>query len=258
MIHNRLDHRLRDSNPILSIYLTAGYPALDDTVPLCAALEECGVDMIEVGIPFSDPVADGPVLQASSRRALQNGMSVVRLFDQLRSLRARVAIPVLIMTYLNPVMRFGIESFCACCAEVGVDGVIIPDLPAEEFGRILRPHSERYNLHNILLVAPGASPERITELDRLSSSFLYVVSSPGVTGRTVADAEKPGEFFRQSLTSGLRSPAILGFGIADRASFERVTKHYRGAIIGSAFVKALGQGGDACEAARKFIRTIKD
>ena len=245
----------RKKKRVLNVYCTAGYPELDSTVNVMAALEANGADIIELGMPYSDPLADGEVIQASSAQALRNGMSIPVLFKQLSQMRKRVSIPVILMGYMNPVLQYGFDKFCKDAKEVGVDGLILPDLPQFEFeteyGNIIR----KYDLDFIFLVTPETSPERIRKLDQLSTGFLYAVSSSSTTGaeKNMGDVS---DFIRQLSSYNLKNPVLVGFGIKDKASFDRATEYSNGAIIGTAFIKAIGSNDDTQKTISDFLSTI--
>jgi tryptophan synthase alpha chain len=259
---NRIDEallkRTSDGNQpkkLLSVYFTAGYPELEDTVPVISALEASGVDMIEIGLPFSDPLADGPTIQASSTLALENGMTTEKLFDQLSSVRETVQIPLLIMGYFNPILQYGIEKFCRKCKETGIDGLIIPDLPVDVYHDKYSSIFEKYGLYNVFLITPQTSEERIRYIDRISKGFIYMVSSASTTGaRNRFDQDQLAYFERVSKLA-LKTPQIVGFGISNHETFEQATKFARGAIIGSAFVKFLKS--NPLTDIRKFTRDIE-
>ncbi|WP_375417677.1 tryptophan synthase subunit alpha, partial [uncultured Hymenobacter sp.] len=240
-MNNRIQHAFQSKKNLLNIYFTAGYPTLHDTVPLITALAEAGADLIEVGMPFSDPLADGPVIQLSSTAALKNGMSLPVLFGQLKDIRQTVPdTPILLMGYLNPVMQFGMENFCREAAAVGVDGLILPDLPLDDYLEQYQEIFQRYNLRPVFLITPQTAPERIRRIDELTDSFLYLVSGPGTTGG--ANTQAAGEqeaYFQRIEAMQLRNPRLIGFGIADKASFQNACQHAEGAIIGSALIRAL-------------------
>lgn len=224
---------------ILSIYFTAGYPELNDTLKIISQLEKSGADLVEIGMPFSDPVADGPVIQQSSEEALKNGMTIHLLFEQLKHIRKSVSIPLILMGYLNPVMQYGIEDFCKKCKEIGIDGTIIPDLPLEIYETEYKEIFEQNSLSNIFLVTPQTSDERIRKIDELSTGFIYMVSSSSTTGVKGAVNEEQIFYFKRITAMNLRSKRLIGFGISDKASFEKSSCYANGAIIGSAFIKAL-------------------
>lgn len=243
--------------PLLSVFYTAGYPERDETVPLAERLQASGADMLEIGIPFSDPIADGPVIQESSSAAIQNGMNLDLLLEHLSTLRERVEIPVLLMGYLNPVLQYGMERFLARAASVGVDGLILPDLPVRDFSEKYREMFEQHALRNVFLVTPQTSEERLRTLDDLSSGFLYVVSTPSITGSALAVEEKQDSYFQRLASMKLQNPLVVGFGVSDRGSFERVTRHCDGAIIGSAFLRWIKEQGTSQESVEKFVSQIR-
>jgi tryptophan synthase alpha chain len=236
---NRINKKLQEDKKLLSIYFTAGYPNLDDTTKIISELEKSGVDMIEIGLPFSDPLADGPTIQASSTQALKNGMTTEILFEQLTNIRESVEIPLIIMGYFNPMMQFGVEKFCQKCQEVGVDGLIIPDLPLEIYESEYKELFERYDLMNIFLITPQTSNERILRIDQISDSFIYMVSSSSVTGSQSGFNEIQENYFERIASLKLKNPQIIGFGISDKTTFQQATKHQKGAIIGSDFIKFI-------------------
>lgn len=256
MISNRLNELLDSKKKIFSVFYTAGFPRLNDTLPTCRALAEAGVNLVEIGVPFSDPVADGPIIQASSEVALKNGMSVKVLFEQLLELRPNIKIPVLLMGYINPILQFGIEKFCQHAAKVGVDGVILPDLPVEEFTEKYRPIFEQNNLHNIFLITPNTSEERIRKIDSLSTGFIYGVSSFGVTGRKISLNEERESYFRRLESLNLKSPIVVGFGISNAEAMSLATKYHRGGIVGSAFVSYVRDASDPIAATREFVKAF--
>lgn len=239
---NRLQQLFeRKSNNILSIYYTAGYPGLNDTVAIAEALEQSGADMLEIGFPYSDPVADGPVIQASSKQALDNGMDLRLLFSQLKELRKTVSIPVLLMGYVNPMLQYGVENFCKSCAEVGVDGCIVPDLPIVEYEEFYKEIFDQYNVNNIFLITPQTSEARIRQIDALTTGFIYMVSSSATTGKNLQLSDATDDYFKRVAAMKLSRPTMIGFGISNKATFEKACQYASGAIIGTAFVKALAQ-----------------
>ena len=255
---NRIDKLFREKKgTILSVYFTAGYPRLDSTAGIIGALTEAGADMIEIGMPFSDPVADGPVIQHSSEKALRNGMNLKLLFDQLTEIRHEVKIPLLLMGYLNPVMQFGVENFCRECTRTGIDGVILPDLPPivykEEYFSIFN----MYNLYNIMLISPQSSVERITAIDKISRGFVYMVSSSSVTGSKGNFSDDQISYFKRVGEMKLRNPVLIGFGISNHETFINAGKFARGVIIGSAFVNILEQDGNDFENINQFMKEIR-
>lgn len=256
---DRIKHAFESKQSLLNMYYTAGFPSLHDTLPLAKALVGAGADIIEIGMPFSDPLADGPVIQRSSSAALANGMNLPVLFGQLQELRAAVPeTPVLLMGYLNPVLQFGMEAFLKKAAEVGVDGLILPDLPLDEYEEMYHPMFQKYGLKAVFLVTPQTSEARIRRLDALSDAFLYLVSGPGTTGgTTLPDVEAQREYFERIAAMKLKTPRLIGFGIADKAGFDRACGHADGAIIGSALIRALEDTDDVSATAALFVQGIK-
>ncbi|HEX9828006.1 MAG TPA: tryptophan synthase subunit alpha [Flavobacteriaceae bacterium] len=247
---NRINQKLKEDDhsngvagKILSIYFTAGYPNLDDTVSIIKALEQSGVDMIEIGLPFSDPLADGPTIQASSTQALKNGMTTEILFNQLKDIRKTVTIPLIIMGYFNPILQFGVETFCKKCQEIGIDGLIIPDLPVDVYNEQYKSIFESYGLINIFLITPQTSDERIRFIDSISKGFIYMVSSASTTGAKVGFGEEQLSYFKRISEMKLKNPQIVGFGISNHSTFTQATQYTKGAIIGSAFIKYLTENG---------------
>ena len=240
---NRIQEKLKENKRLLSIYFTAGYPSLDDTVTIIQNLEKSGVDMIEIGLPFSDPLADGPTIQASSTKALQNGMTSEILFDQLKDIRKSVNIPLIIMGYFNPMLQYGVDAFCKKCSEIGIDGLIIPDLPVDVFNEKYKSIFEKYGLINVFLITPQTSNERIHFIDSISNGFIYMVSSASVTGSQSGFGIEQTNYFKRIEEMCLNNPQIIGFGISDNTSFTQATDHAKGAIIGSAFIKHLTNSG---------------
>lgn len=226
---------------LLSIYYTAGYPALNTTVDIAKALEKAGTDFLEVGFPYSDPVADGPTIQHSSEQALENGMTLNLLFEELAELRKRVTIPILLMGYLNPILQYGIERFCAKAAELGVDGVIVPDLPMYEYEELYSECFIKNNLSNIFLVTPQTSPDRIRKIDELSNAFIYLLSSSSITGGSLQLTHSIEDYYKRIKGMDLKNPTIIGFGITDSNSFKKACEYANGAIVGSKFVKLLAE-----------------
>lgn len=245
----------RKSNRVLNVYCTAGFPRLDSTLEVMAALQGGGADLIELGMPYSDPLADGPVIQASSTVALANGMTLTKLFEQLSEMRKTVKVPVLLMGYMNPVLQYGFEKFCEAAAKAGVDGLILPDLPIYEFETEYGPVMRRYGLDFVFLVTPETSEARIRQVDALSSGFLYAVSSSSTTGKD-KDMNVQEGYFERLRSMDLRNPVLVGFGIRDKATFEAATRHANGAIIGTAYIKALEGATDIAAATKKFLSGI--
>jgi tryptophan synthase alpha chain len=254
---NRLNELFnRKQEPLLSIYFTAGYPQLNSTLDIAEALEEAGADFLEIGFPYSDPLADGPVIQQSSQKALENGMTVEILFQQLKDLRKRVSIPILLMGYFNPVLQYGVENFCNACAAVGVDGVIVPDLPMYEYEGMYKDCFLGNGISNIFLITPQTSDERIRKIDELSQGFIYLLSSSSTTGSNLALSAETEQYFSRIRQMKLNNPAMIGFGISNRDSFDKAAQYTRGAIVGSAFVKFLDQP-DAMKRFPEFIDSIR-
>jgi tryptophan synthase alpha chain len=229
---------------ILSVYFTAGYPQLNDTVTVIRELERNGIDLIEIGIPFSDPMADGPVIQESGARALQNGMTLKLLFEQLAAIRRDVHIPLILMGYLNPVMQFGFENFCQKCRETGVDGAIIPDLPFDDYIRAYKPVADQYDIKIVMLITPETSEARIRLIDEHTDGFIYMVSSAATTGAQQSfDAQKL-DYFRKINAMQLKNPRLIGFGISNKETLEAAQDNASGAIIGSKFITLLKDAPD--------------
>ncbi|WP_188051696.1 tryptophan synthase subunit alpha [Flavobacterium sp. GP15] len=240
---NRINKKLQESKKIFSIYFSAGYPNLNDTVQIIQDLEKNGVNMIEIGLPFSDPLADGPTIQASSTQALHNGMTTQVLFDQLKDIRKTVTIPLVIMGYFNPMLQYGIENFCQKCAEIGIDGLIIPDLPVDVYADEYKATFEKYGLKNIFLITPQTAVERINFIDSVSDGFIYMVSSASVTGSQTGFGAEQADYFKRISDMNLKNPQIIGFGISNKETFNQATQYAKGAIIGSAFIKHLTENG---------------
>ena len=252
---NRITSRLQEDKKVLSLYFTAGHPNPEDTVSIITELEKSGVDMIEIGLPFSDPLADGPVIQESSQVALKSGMTTEKLFQQLKDIRRNVSIPLLIMGYFNPILQYGVEAFCKKCREAGIDGLIIPDLPVDEYLNHYREIFRENGLLPIFLITPQTSEERIRLIDSVSEGFIYLVSSAGVTGGTAGFGEEQKNYFKRISDMELKSPLIVGFGIKDSETFQTATQHTRGAIIGSAFIRHLQKEGVA--GISGFVKSIR-
>lgn len=240
---NRINQKLQEDKKLLSIYFTAGYPNIDDTLSIIENLESNGVDMIEIGLPFSDPLADGPTIQASSTQALKNGMTTELLFNELKDIRKSVTIPLIIMGYFNPMLQYGVEAFCKKCQEIGIDGLIIPDLPVDVYHDEYKATFERYGLINVFLITPQTSDERIKYIDSISNGFIYMVSSASTTGAKKGFGDEQTKYFERIANMNLKNPQIVGFGISNNETFTQATKYAKGAIIGSAFVKHITNEG---------------
>ena len=252
---NRINQKLQENKKILSIYFSAGYPNLNDTVQIIQDLEKNGVDMIEIGLPFSDPLADGPTIQASSTQALHNGMTTQVLFDQLKDIRKTVNIPLVIMGYFNPMLQYGVEKFCATCAEIGIDGLIIPDLPVDVYADEYKAIFEKYGLKNIFLITPQTSDERIHFIDSVSDGFIYMVSSASVTGSSAGFGNTQEAYFQRIAQMNLKNPQVIGFGINNSETFQQAIQFAKGAIIGSAFITYLKENGTAN--IKAFVESIR-
>jgi tryptophan synthase alpha chain len=255
---NRIDKLFKNKRDnILSIYFTAGYPELNHTLTIIKELDKSGVDMIEIGMPFSDPVADGPVIQQSSEKALRNGISLNLLFRQLNQVREITDLPLIIMGYINPIFKFGIENFLVRCRETGIDGVIIPDLPVDEYLKSYKVLFENNKILNIFLISPQTPEERILYLDSIAEGFLYLVSTSATTGTTNNFDNIQIAYFEKVNSLNLNSPRLIGFGISDKDTYLRACEYSNGAIIGSAFIKSLDKTGPLPENINGFIRKLR-
>lgn len=256
---NRINQLFNDkSSNILSIYFCAGHPTLQGTADVIKALQDNGVDMVEIGIPFSDPMADGPVIQDAATKALHNGMTLRTLFEQLAGIRRHVTMPLVMMGYLNPIMQYGFEQFCKSCNEVGVDGVIIPDLPFKDYMEEYREVANRYDVKIIMLITPETSDERIRLIDDNTDGFIYMVSSASTTGaQREFDASKQA-YFKHINDMRLRNPRMIGFGISNKQTLESATSNAAGAIIGSKFVALLNEHGDADKAIKALRKALSE
>lgn len=252
----------RKSERLLNIYFTAGFPHLDDTVAILRGLQQAGVDLVEIGMPYSDPVADGETIQKSNGRALENGMSIKKLFDQLADCRTDsagepITVPILLMGYVNPVLQYGVENFCRMCREVGVDGVILPDLPLDlfldEYASIFR----EYGILNVNLITPQTTDERIRLIDRESEGFIYMVSSASITGSVTGISDPMRAYFERIQSMNLRNPRLIGFGINNHETFDSACANANGAIVGSAFIRHLDDHGTSPESIQTFVETIR-
>ena len=254
---NRIE-KLFESKPqrVLNVYFTAGYPRLNDTTEIIEALARSGADLIEIGVPFSDPIADGPTIQASNDVALANGMTLKTLLSQLKGIRDKVDIPIILMGYINPIVQYGMDKFCTECQEVGVDGLILPDLPMFEYLEMHKPVFEKHGLLNIFLITPQTSEERIKQIDENSSGFIYMVSSASTTGAKTGISDEQEAYFKRVNDMGLKNPRLIGFGISNKETFGKACKNANGAIIGSAFIKMLEQAKDLKVDIKDFVKSV--
>ena len=252
---NRIDQKFRENKKLLSIYFSAGFPNLEDTVPILKKLQTAGVDMVEIGLPFSDPLADGPTIQASSTQALHNGMTTEKLFSQLEGIRKHIEIPLVLMGYFNPMMQYGIEKFCSRCETIGIDGIIIPDLPVDVYHENYKALFDKHGLYNMFLITPQTSEARIKYIDKVSNGFIYMVSSASVTGAKSTFGNTQTEYFKRIATLKLKTPTVIGFGISDQETYKIACDQSRGAIIGSAFIQFLEKEGE--EKIGSFIKSIR-
>lgn len=252
---NRINQTLNQDKKLLSIYFTAGFPQLGDTVPILEQLQEADVDMIELGLPFSDPLADGPTIQESSTQALRNGMTTDKLFTQLEGIRDRIHVPMIVMGYFNPMMQYGVERFCKRCQEVGIDGLIIPDLPADVYHEQYQSLFQQYGLLNMFLITPQTPEERIRYIDQVSEGFIYMVSSAATTGAQGSFGDTQQHYFQRIADMKLQSKLLVGFGISNAETYQAAVAHSQGAIIGSAFIKHLEANGN--QSVQEFVKTIR-
>lgn len=246
----------KKQNNILSIFFTAGHPNLNDTVPIINTLENSGADLIEVGMPFSDPIADGPTIQRTSEIALKNGMSLNLLFEQLKDIRKSTKIPLILMGYMTPVFKYGMEKFLAKCSEIGIDGLILPELPLEVYENEFAELFKKYGLLNVFLITPQTPEKRVLKIDNASNGFIYMVSSASTTGAKTSIAADQEAYFKRIQDMNLKNPCLIGFGISNKETFQNACKYAAGAIIGSAFVKALENDKDPVQATRDFIESL--
>ena len=252
---NRINKTLKQDKKLLSIYFTAGFPQLGDTVPILEQLQEADVDMIELGLPFSDPLADGPSIQESSTQALRNGMTTDKLFTQLEGIRDHIHVPLIVMGYFNPLMQYGVERFCKRCQEVGIDGLIIPDLPADVYHEQYQSLFQQYGLLNMFLITPQTPDERILYIDQVSEGFIYMVSSAATTGAQGSFGDTQQHYFQRIADMKLQSKLLVGFGISNAETYQAAVAHSQGAIIGSAFIKHLEANGN--QSVQEFVKTIR-
>ncbi len=255
---NRLQKLLKEQKDIFSVYYTAGYPNLNDTMPVLNALQKSGTHLVELGMPFSDPLADGPTIQKSSEQALENGMSLKVLFEQIKDMRSSIDMPIVLMGYFNPVFKYGVEAFVKKCSEVGVDGVILPDLPFDEYQDNYQDLFEQNGISNIFLITPQTPDERIKLIDDNSNGFIYMVSSASVTGAKKGLSDEQITYFNRVNNLGLSTGRLIGFGISNKETFQTACDFASGAIIGSAFVKLLDENGASEKAIADFVKNIKN
>ena len=254
---NRIDKLFQTKKErVLSIYFTAGFPKLYDTITIMQAIESAGADIIEVGVPYSDPIADGPTIQDSNQIALDNGMSLKKLFEQLENMRQSVSLPVVLMGYLNPIIQYGMEAFCKKCQEIGVDGLILPDLPMQQYLDEFKEIFDMYDLRNTFLISPQTSEKRIREIDTHSNGFIYMVSAHSITGARTGISEEQIAYFKRVEAMNLKNPRLIGFGISDSETFSTASKYGNGAIIGSAFIKKIKDSQDLKSDIESYIKSV--
>jgi len=241
---------------ILSVYFSAGFPNLNDTVTIIGELQKSGADIIEIGVPYSDPVADGPTIQESNTKALKNGMSVNLLFDQLKDVRKTVHVPLILMGYINPVLQYGVESFCQKCGEIGIDGLILPDLPMTEYLEEYKETFDHYGIKNIFLITPQTSQDRIGMIDENTDGFIYMVSSASITGAKKDISEEQVNYFKRVNQMNLKNPTLIGFGISNKETFDHACQYASGAIIGSAFINVLNKSTNLKNDINGFIKSV--
>ncbi|WPP52953.1 tryptophan synthase subunit alpha [Catalinimonas niigatensis] len=256
---NRIDQLFQEKQGnILSVYYTAGFPELEDTVRIAQYLQEAGADLIEIGMPFSDPLADGPTIQQSGTQALENGMTIKKLFEQIKDIRSTVNIPIILMGYLNPAMQYGLEKFCQQCQQVGIDALILPDLPMQEYLEEYKELFESYGLYNIFLISPQTSEARIRLIDENTHGFIYMVSSASITGAKSGISEEQVAYFKRVQAMQLKHPTLIGFGISNHETFSKACEYASGAIIGSAFIKVVEHSKDLKSDVKKYVKEVKN
>jgi tryptophan synthase alpha chain len=253
----KLKKLLNNKDNLLSVYFTAGFPFIESTLPVLKGLEKGGADFVEIGMPYSDPLADGPVIQNSSTQALNNGMSLRVLFEQLKNVALSIKMPLILMGYFNPILKFGLEDFLKNCKKTGISGLIIPDLPYETYISEYESLFSEYNISNIFLITPQTPEKRIRELDKASTTFIYMVSSAAVTGARDGLSDQQIEYFERINALNLKTPRMVGFGISNHESYNQVCQYAHGAIVGSAFIKHLEQSGDDEQGIIDFIKGLK-
>jgi tryptophan synthase alpha chain len=253
---SRLSELFKKQNErVLNVYCTAGFPQLNSTLQVMESLQANGANIIELGMPYSDPLADGEVIQSSGNVALANGMTIDTLFEQLKNMRAAIHIPVILMGYMNPILQYGFEAFCKKAKQVGVDGLILPDLPLYEFEHLYGNTIKENELDFIFLVTPETPEERLRKLDALSTGFLYAVSSSATTGKD-KDFSKVAVYLQNLQAMNLKNPVLVGFGIKDKETFDAVCAYANGAIIGSAYINAISKGTDINETTTHFLKAV--
>ena|ERR1041385_1576615 len=257
-MENRLHQLFKNSKgPLLSVFYTAGFPKLGDTSVVAASLEKAGADLVEIGIPFSDPVADGPTIQQSNKVALDNGITLARILEQVKDIRKNVRLPIILMGYLNPVMQYGVEKFARDAAAAGADGVILPDMPLFEYEKEYKRVFEEAGLLLTFLISPTTSDDRIRQIDRISNGFIYAVSASSTTGAKKGFAPEQLEYFSRLKSMRLRNPFLIGFGISNKETFSQAAEYGAGAIVGSAFVSMLKDSKDIDKDIHEFVRSLK-
>jgi tryptophan synthase alpha chain len=255
---NRITKLFKEkSSNILNVYFTAGFPELNDTAKILSALQDSGADLVEIGMPYSDPVADGETIQQSNQKALDSGMSVKLLFEQLADIRKKVSLPILLMGYVNPVLQFGVENFCKKCQEVGVDGVILPDMPVDVYVEEYKTIFDKHELLNTFLITPQTTEARIRQIDSISDGFIYMVSSASVTGSVSGVTDEMITYFNRVNSMGLKNPRLIGFGIKDNETFMQACEYANGAIIGSAFIRVLENSSGIYKDVKDFVTMVK-
>lgn len=254
---NRINQLYKNkTTEILSVYFTAGFPELESTRIIIKNLQEAGANIVEIGMPFSDPIADGPTIQMSNQKALDNGMTIKKLFEQLEGFRNEISLPVILMGYINPVLQYGIEKFCKDCQRLGIDGLILPDLPMDVYQESYKSLFEAHGLKMVFLVTPQTADERIRLIDERTDAFIYLVSSSSTTGGSVGISNQQEEYFKRIQTMKLKNPCLIGFGISDHASFQKASQYTSGAIVGSAFIRMLEASKSIEVDINEFVKKI--
>lgn len=255
---NRITELFKNSDhKLLSVFYTAGFPKFDSTMEIARHLQDAGADMIEIGVPFSDPIADGPVIQESNKTALDQGMTLKTILDQVKKIRKEIKIPIVLMGYINPIMQYGMEKFVKDASAAGVDGVILPDLPMDEFQQSYKDLFEKHGMANTFLISPTTSEERMRSIDDATAGFIYAVSSSSTTGAKGDFTVDQETYFKRLGDSQLKNPILVGFGISNAGTFEKASRHTRGAIVGSSFITLLKQSQDLKTDIHSFVKSIK-